>query len=185
MTRQPFDPGELGRDDADLDALAAELESLSHGTELPSAGFHERVLAAVEAADPPRRSWLAAMFAPGAGAAWQGAALAVVLVLGITAALLGGGLLDELRRQPGTEPSVVPSVSTEPTTTPSPSVSPSTTPSPSATPSPTGTPLPAATVSPSASDDDEPETPEPSESDNSGPGGGGDDNSGPGGGGDD
>ena len=181
MTRQPFNPGELGRDDADLDALAAELESLRHGTELPSAGFHERVLAAVEAADPPRRPWLAAIFAPGTGGAWQGAALAVVLVLGITAALLGGGLLDDLRRQPGTEPSVVPSASTEPTITPSPSVSPSVTPSPSASPSPTATPSPSPSVEASASDD-EVETPEPSESDNSGPGGGGDDNSGPGGG---
>ncbi len=181
MTRQPFNPGELGRDDPDLDALAAELESLRHGTELPSAGFHERVLAAVEAADPPPRSWLAAIFAPGIGGAWQGAALAVVLVLGITAALLGSGLLDGLRRQPGTGPSVVPSASTEPTITPSPSVSPSVTPSPSASPSPTATPSPSPSVEASASDD-EVETPEPSESDNSGPGGGGDDNSGPGGG---
>jgi hypothetical protein len=182
MTRHPFNPGELGCDDVELETLAAELESLSHGTQLPSAGFHERVLAAVDAADPPRRSWLAAMFAPGAGGAWQGAALAVVLVLGITAALLGGGLLDDLRRQPGTQPSVLPSASAEPTITPSPSVGPSVSPSPSPSPSATPTPSPVVTAAPTASDDDdETETPEPSESDNSGPGGGGDDNSGPGG----
>ncbi len=181
MTRRPFTSGELGRDDAELDQLAAELEAVGGSSQLPSPGFHERVLAAVDAVDPPRRSWLAAWLTPGSGLAWQGATLGLVLVLGVTAAFMAGGLLDGVRRGPGVGTSPSPLQSVEPTITPSPlpsaPPSPTVTPSPSATPS--ATPVRSTAPSPSESEDGI-ETPRPSESDNSGSGPGGGDSSGSG-----
>ncbi|MEO8246644.1 MAG: hypothetical protein ABI622_05935 [Chloroflexota bacterium] len=183
MTRRPFTSGELGRDDAELDQLGAELEALAAGASTPSRGFHNRVLAAVDGTEPPRRWWLAAWLAPGSGAAWQGATLALVLVLGVTAALMAGGLLDGVRRTPGAGTSPAPSESAEQSITPSPSPSPSPTitptPSSAASVSPTATPVVSAEGSPSESEDGA-ETPRPGESDNSGPGGGGGDSSGSG-----
>ena len=181
MTRRPFTSGELGRDDTELDQLGAEIEALNGEASAPSPGFHERVLAAVEVADPPRRSWLAAWLTPGSGAAWQGATLALVLVLGVTAALMAGGVLDGVRRGPGVGSSPSPSHTAEATITPSPS--PSATPRPSATPSASVSPsvTPARTADPSPSEsEDEPETPQPTESEDAGSGA--DDSSGPGGG---
>ena len=192
MTRQPFTSGELGLDDAALDQLGAELETPVGGTPPPSRGFHERVLAAVEAADPPRRSWLATVLMPGSGAAWRGATLGLVLVLGVTAALMAGGLLDGLRRSPGVGTSPAPSETVQPTITPSPPASPSGSPSPSPSPSPAVSPhrstpasvqpsaTPARSSDPSPSEsEDESETVDPGESDSSGPGDGGGESSGP------
>lgn len=186
MNRHPFNSGELGRDDPELTSLAEELEGLASGDPQPSAGFHDRVLAAIQAEPARRRSWLARLVAGDGRHLLQAASLAVVLVIGVAAALAAGGILDGLRRVPGTGPTLLPSPSTvTQTITPSPSPSVSPSPSPSASPSSSGT------AEPSGSDDHGTETPRPSESDNSGPGGGGDasdsprasesDNSGPGG----
>lgn len=180
MTRHPFNMGELGRDDPSLAGLAEELERVAAESPQPPAGFHQRVLAAIDAEPAHRRSWFAALHWPGGGHAWQAAALGLVLALGIGAAMLAGGMLDLLRQGSGA-PSPVPSFSAPATVTPSPSPTPSTSPSPTPTP----TPSPSPTASPSA-DDDGTETPQPTEtpdpSDNSGPGGGDGGNPGPGGG---
>ncbi|HET9878564.1 MAG TPA: hypothetical protein VFQ81_04565 [Candidatus Limnocylindria bacterium] len=189
MTRHPFNSGELGRDDPELMSLAEELEGLAVADPRPRAGFHDRVLAAIDAEPARRRSWVSRLFAGDGRQLLQAAALALVLVVGITTAFLAGGILDGLRRTPGTGPPLPSPSDALPTITPSPSLSAS--PSPSSSPSPSASP----STAPSASVDDASETPRPSESDNSGPGGGDDEsetprpsesgNSGPGGGDDD
>lgn len=173
MTRHPFNAGELGLDDAELTSLAEELEELAGGDPRPSAGFHDRLLAALDAEPAHRRSWLASAWAGSGRHPLQAAALAIVLTVGVATAFLAGGILDGLRRAPGTTPPPPPSTSPTRLVTPSPTVTSSPSPSPSVTPlvSPSASP----SAAPSASDDDdESETPRPSESDNSGPGGGGD-----------
>lgn len=184
MNRHPFNGSELGRDDAELTSLAEELEGLASGDPQPSAGFHDRVLAAIEAEPARRRSWLTRFVAGDGRHLLQATTLTAVLIIGVAAALAAGGILDGLRRAPGTGPTPLPSPSAvTQTITPSPSPSPTQTPSTS--------PSPSGSAEPSGSDDHATETPRPSASDNSGPGGGGDpsdsprpsesDNSGPGG----
>ncbi len=187
MTRHPFNSGELGRDDPELMSLAEELEGLAVADPRPRAGFHDRVLAAIDAEPARRRSWVSRLFAGDGRQLLQAAALALVLVVGITTAFLAGGILDGLRRTPGTGPPLPSPSDALPTITPSPSLS--------ASPSPSPSPSASPSTAPSASVDDASETPRPSESDNSGPGGGDDEsetprpsesgNSGPGGGDDD
>ena len=79
MTRHPFNDGELGRDDANLSALAEELERLSVGDPQPSPGFHDRVLTAIEAEPAHRRSWLAGLLAGDGGRVLQFVALVVIM----------------------------------------------------------------------------------------------------------
>jgi hypothetical protein len=179
----PYDPGELGRHDPELDRIANELEreATAMGGE-PPVGLTGRILTAIDQEPMPaaRWAWLTNLRGP----ARMVAAAAVVLVA-ITGALAIGSLINGLRPDVGGPPTpvVLPSPSATPSPSPSPTIDPSV--SPSGSPSPTATPIVQPT--PSDDDDDEVETPEPSESDddNSGPGGGGDDNSGPGGGGGD
>lgn len=186
MTRHPFDPNELGRSDAGLDQVAHDLERYAAQTSgEPPVDLAARVRAAVDA-QPHARGRIGSLLA-----AWSGPARAAVgaaaVVLIVAGAVALGQLIERAREQVGATPS--PSVTVPPTPTPTPTPSP--TPTASPTPSPTLSPPPTPSITPEVtpSDDDfEPETPEPSESDdsgdadNSGPGGGGSDNSGPGGG---
>ena len=181
----PYDPAELGRHDPELDRIAQDLEQqvAAMGGE-PPLDLTGRILSAIDDEPMPssRWSWLSGFRRPA-----QLLAAAAVVVVAITGALAIGSLIDQARQNVGGEPTpvVLPSPSETPAPSPSPSLSPS--PSASPSPSPTASPTVAPTTQPTPSDDDEVETPEPSESDddNSGPGGGGgdDDNSGPGGGG--
>jgi hypothetical protein len=186
----PYDPGELGVHDPELDRIAHELEreATAIGGE-PPLSLTGRILTAIDQEPMPaaRWAWLANLRGPA-----RMLAAAAVVVVAITGALAIGSLINGLGPDVGGPPTPVvlpsPSASPSPSATPSPSPSPTIAPSVSASgsPSPTATPVVQATPS---DDDDEVETPEPSESDddNSGPGGGGggDDNSGPGGGGGD
>ncbi|HEX7172181.1 MAG TPA: hypothetical protein VF365_06195 [Candidatus Limnocylindria bacterium] len=176
----PYDPTELDRADPELDGIARRLEEHAAGTreDLPI-DLVSRVWEAVEAEPVPPSRWTQLS---GWGRPARALAAAAVVVAVLAGALAAGGLLNSLRPDVGgpPTPAVLPSPSAEPTVVPSPEATPSTTPSP--TPSPTATPTLAPTVAPTtpqptASDDDELETPEPSESgdDNSGPGGDGDD----------
>lgn len=178
MTRHPYGPDELDRDDAALDRVAERLESYAaRRSAEPPVDLATRIMATIDDEPAPRAGWWA-----GASAglrAWRAPARALAVTAMLVAAVVGAiaiGELAERARQEnvGSSPSAVPS-------TPSPSPTPTATPSPSPTP----TPSPSLVPSPSASDDDEFETPEPSESDdsgsdNSGSGSGGSDNSGPG-----
>lgn len=104
------------------------------------------------------------------GGAVRSAVLAVVAVAGITAAVLAGDLLDQVRQRPGTSPSLVPPSSMR-TGTLSPSPSPTASPTPSATASrqPSASAL-EPTADPSDEDASHAETPEPSASESSGSG---------------
>ncbi|HEX7197075.1 MAG TPA: hypothetical protein VF364_09625 [Candidatus Limnocylindria bacterium] len=188
MTRHPFDSGELGRSDPEMDRVGQQLERYSAGlADEPPVDLAARIQASLDEEPTPATGWWASLL--GALATWRGPArmalAAAVVVAAVVAALTLGDLADRARNNTGATPS--PSVTITPTPTASPTASP--TPPPSASPtaspslSPTQTPTPLPTES--DHDDDELETPEPSESDddNSGPGGGGGGNSGPGGGG--
>ncbi len=167
-----FRPGELAGgtsagDDARILATARELEWLAAADDVgPSAGFADRVMAAV-AAEPTPRPVAAAATAARRGAplgvlaafrdawrvAWTGGrplavrAPAMALVVVVMAATLGTGALGVgavagLLGAPSQSPEPTPLVSPSP-----PLVSPS--PSPSPSPAPTGTPGPADTPEPS------------------------------------
>lgn len=183
----------------DLDPIAQELERYARLTagEVPS-GLAERVMADLVDEPTPRRgllAWLAIPFGAGASGATRMAMVAGTMVLAVLAVFVAGQLGDLLRdSQIGPSPSP-PAVQT-PTGTPSPTASPSEAPSTSPSISPTPSPSPtSSTTAPSASpsdDDDDRETPDPSDDDSSGPGSGDEpetpepseeDNSGPGGGG--
>lgn len=174
-----FRPDELGEatsvgEQAEAMATARELEWLAATDDIaPSAGFADRVMAAV-AAEPSPRPMTAAASAARRGAllgvvaalgdlwrvAWTGGrplavrapaiALVVVLLAGtVGAGALGVGALSGLLDRPPVSPAPSPVVI--------PSPSPSTSPSPSPSPSPTPSASPAPSASPSSS-------PEPSES---------------------
>lgn len=188
MTRHPFDSGELGRNDPEMDRIGTHLERYaSDVADEPPIDLVARIQASVDEQPVPAAGWWASLVA--AFVPWHRAARLAMATTVVAAAVVGAlvvsGLAERARNDTGAPP--VPSVVG---TTPSPLPTP--TPTPRATPTPTPTPTsiasPSAVVSPgptASDDDDELETPEPteSESDNSGPGGGGD-NSGPGGGGD-
>jgi hypothetical protein len=185
MTRHPYGPDELDRVDPGLDRVAEELERYAAGrVGEPPLDLAARIQAAIDDEPDPRPGWWASFSVAlrGLRGPARAVAVAAVVVAAIVGALALGDLAERARQNNvGASPSATP-ISTP---TASPTSTPSATPSASPSPSPTVTPSDEPTVlaSPTASDDDgEVETPEPSESDNSGPGGGGD-NSGPGGGG--
>jgi hypothetical protein len=187
MTSNPFDSGELGRTDPELDRVAQRLERYAADAGgQPPLDLVTRIRDAVDREPAPGRGvmhWLRLHSRPLTAAA---AAAAVVAV--VAGALAIGQLAERTQQQVGTSPSpaVGPTLtpSPTPTPTPSPTDSPTPTPSPSASPSPS--PTASETAAPSATDDHGgDETPRPSESDdvgseNSGPGGGGGSGSGSG-----
>ena len=185
MNLHPFDSHELGRDDPDLGRVADALERYADdaGGE-PPVDLAFRIRSAVDA-EPIRRGPFALL------ATWRRPVrlltAAVVVLAAVVGAVALGDLADRARTDLGTSPS--PSTVSTPTPIPTPTPTPTPTPAPTVTPSPSASPTvtPSDTAEPSATDDGGGvETPEPSESDNSGPGGGGgSDNSGPGSGGDD
>jgi hypothetical protein len=197
-----FDPAELSEDpgaltEAELTgalAMARDLEAIAERETAPTAGFSDRVMAAVAAEPTPEptrvfgsairtrrfRAALAAVgdawrvaFGSGRPFAVRSQALALVLIVLIGVVSLGGGAAVGAARllNPDVAPSPAPSPSVPPPSpTPAPSNEP--TPTPSVAPSPTPTPEASPT------DTDEPnETPDATETDdsggNSGPGGGG------------
>lgn len=193
MTRRPFDPREIDRDDPGLGRVADELERYAGLTASEVArGLDERVMAALDAAPPPRRGILAQLLAPfAAGAQGRVARAAMVgatMALAILAVVVAGELAGVIGND-GIGNSPAPTISASPTVSPSPSPSPTESPSPSPSPSvtheptlaPTPRPSPAETPGETAeptdhetpeAEDDHSETPRPSESGNSGPGGG-------------
>ena len=184
MTRHPFDSGELGRNDPEMDRLGAGLERFAAeaGGE-PPLDLSARIRTALDDEPVPAGGWWASML--GVFAPWHGPARLALGTAVVAAAVIGaialGDLAGRARNNVGSSPT--PSVIATPSPSPTQAPTPSQTPSP--TPSSTPTPLPSApaTLSPSASDDHGGgvETPEASESDDSSGSGGG--NSGPGGGG--
>ena len=184
MTRHPFDSGELGRNDPEIDRVGEGLERYASDTGgEPPLDLTSRIRAALDDEPVPAAGWWGSLLA--AFASWRGPARLALGTAVVAAAVLGalalGDLADRARNNTGATPS--PSVIATPTPSPSPTPTPTLSPTPSPTPSATPIPSPSspATVLPSATDDHGGggETPSPSESDNSGPGGG---NSGPGGG---
>ncbi len=147
MTRHPFNPGELGDDDAALTALGDELERSATTAAQPSVGFAQRVLAAIDAEPTPRRHWYAALGIGAMAPALRGAVLSAVAVAAIAVAIVAGGLIGPARHAPGSDgsqtPTATPSASATPT--PSPTTSPPATPPASPTFDP-GTPEPRQTV---------------------------------------
>jgi uncharacterized membrane protein YgcG len=189
MTRHPYGPDELDRQDPALDDAATRLEEFasSSGGE-PPADLSARIRAAIEAEPPVVLGWWAALLAWRDGVPARAAAVAGVVVIAVAGALALGELARNARNDNvGTSPSAVPVPSGPPSAVPTPSLSPS--PSESPTPTPTASPLPTERETPDdhtplptpTDDDDEVETPRPSGSDNSGPGGGGGGGSGSGG----
>jgi hypothetical protein len=182
MTRHPFDSGELGRADPEMEGLGQQLER--YAADLagePPMDLAARIQASLDDEPIPATGWWASLL--GILATWHGPARLALTAAVVLAAVIGavslGELADRARTTTGATPS--PSVIVTPTPTPTPTPLPTPTATPSPSPSNTPTPLPTESDD---DDDDDLETPEPSGSDgdNSGPGGGGD-NSGPGGGG--
>jgi hypothetical protein len=163
MTRHPYGPDELDREDATLDRVAERLESYaSRRSAEPPADLAARIMATIDDEPAPRAGWWASVSA--GLRAWRAAARALAVTAILVAAVVGavaiGELAERVRQENvGSSPGLVPS---------SPSPSPTLTPTPSPSPSPSLSPSPSPVPSPSASDDDEVETPEPSGSDDSG-----------------
>ncbi|MEA2651773.1 MAG: hypothetical protein QOI85_1494 [Chloroflexota bacterium] len=187
MTRHPFDSGELGRNDPEIDRLGEGLERYATDVDgEPPVDLASRIRAALDDERVPAGGWwrsLLAAFAPWHGPARLalGGAVVAVAVIG---ALALGDLADRARNNTGStpSPSVIVSPSPTPTLTRSPTPTPSPTPTLTPSPTPIATQLPTPLPTPLPTDDHggDSETPSPTGSDNSGPGGG---NSGPGGGG--
>jgi hypothetical protein len=187
VTRQPFDPDEVGSPDGPPDP---ELERAAHRlnrfrdltADSPGPGFADRVMAAIDREPAPRAGLLGRLLAT---RAWQqplrAIAVATVVVLAVGGALVAGEMAGILRQAPSGA-SGSPVVTTQQTATPSPEASEPAgeTPEPSespGTPEPTFSPTPSespqsteqatprgsrsATPSPSSSDR-ETETPHPS-----------------------
>jgi len=198
MTRRPFDPRELDQPDAELDPVASELQRYAGLTagEAPH-GLDDRVMAALADGPPPRRGMIAQLLAPFAmmrphGPAARAAMVAATMVLAIAAVVAAGELANLFRNDqvgPSPMPTVIESPSTTPshsptesptmtvTPSPSPSITPVPTPQPTPTPRPSLAETPEATSQPTAhetpdGEDDHSETPQPTESGSSGPGGG-------------
>ena len=184
MTRRPFDQGELGGVDAEMDPMLADLERYLADTSVsPSSSFADEVMASVEHGPMPRRGAIGAVVAwfSDPGGAGRMTLLAATVAVAVLAVFALGRIGDLLPPPVGTSPS--PTVHTTPSPEPSPSVriTPSPTPreSRSPRPSPRRSDGPDASDSPDATDDHGGGGSSPSPSDdNSGPGGGG--NSGPG-----
>ena len=187
MIRHPYGPDELDRTDAELDGIAEQLQDYSAGQgSSPPLDLAARIHAAIDAEPDPAVGWWARVTGSVAGWGTLGRSLtaAAVVTAAIVVAVAVGSLSNGVR-QPGSGGSPSPSVVVSPSSSPTVSPSPSPTPSPSPSPTPSASPGPRQSPAPTPSDDagGGVETPEPSESDHSGPGGGGGDNSGPGGGG--
>lgn len=174
MTRHPFDSGELGRNDPDMDLVGAQLER--YALELtgdPPMDLAARVQVALDDEPSPARGWWASLLA--SFGAWHAPARLVMASTVLAAAALGvlvlGDLVDRARNNIGSSP--VPSVIEVPTSSPTATPTPTPTPSPSPTPAPTLSAPPTASGTPAPTGSDELDTPEPSETDdNSGSGGG-------------
>jgi hypothetical protein len=197
MTRHPYGPDELDRVDADLDAVAHELERYAAGqdADVPP-GLAAAIHDAIAAEPDPRVGWWQRFVAgPAAwGATGRAVAVAGVITLALAGSIAVGQVLNVLGPNVGSSPAPSPSVSPSDVSTPSASPSPSPSPSPTPTLQPTPTTAPSTPTASPTDDDGGVETPEPSDDDNSGPGGGDDDetpepsesdHSGRGGGGDD
>ncbi len=172
MTSNPFDSGELGRTDPELDRVGQRLEQYAaEAGGQPPLDLAARVRAAVDLEPVHGRGFMHWLHAHSGPVTAMAAAAALVAV--VAGALAIGQLVDRTQDRVGTSPS--PQV----VVTPAPTPSPTPTPSPSPTSSPSPSERPSETVAPSGTDDQGgTETPEPSESDH-----GGSDNSGSGGGG--
>ena len=183
MTQHPFESGELGRDDPDLDLIGERLEryAADAGGE-PPIDLATRIMTALDDEPVPARGWWGTLMAT--IAAWHGPARLALAGVVVAAVVVGTITLRDLAdgaRNGSTGGTPPPSEGAPPTPSLTPSPTPMPTPSPTSTP--TATPSPSPSTTASDGDDEETETPEPSETDDSsGPGGGGDDNSGPGGG---
>lgn len=194
MTSHPYGPDELDRVDADLDAVAHELERYAAGRSADApAGLVASIHEAIAAEPDPSVGWWQRFVAgPAAwGATGRAVAMAAVFALAVVGSIAVGQVLNSVSPNFGSSPGASPSVSPSDVSTPSASPSPSPSATPSEAPTPTTVP---STPSASPSDDDGGRgTPEPSDDDNSGHGGGDDetpepseeDHSGPGGGGGD
>lgn len=184
MTRR-IDPGETLPLPDELESVARELQryaALSAG-ETPS-GLADRVMADLAGEPDPRRglmAWLLRPFTTGTGNAIRVVMVAGTMVLAVLAVIVAGQLGD-LLGDPQIGPSPSPPVIQTPTGTPTPTPGASQPPSDAPSVSPTLTPSPTSTTAPASSPsdhEDDGETPEPSDDDNSGPGGdGGSDDSG-------
>jgi hypothetical protein len=178
MTRHPYGPDELDRVDADLDAVAHELERYAarHDADVPP-GLAAAIREAIAAEPDPRVGWWQRFVAGPAAWGPTGRAVAVagVITLALAGSIAVGQVLNVLGPNVGSSPAASPIVSPSEVSTPSASPSPS--PSPSATPTqePTPTVTPSSPAASPTDDDGDVETPEPSDDDNSGPGGGGHD----------
>ena len=177
MTRQPWDPAEIGTHEADLDDVADRLtRHAANETGGPYGALVARIQAALDDEPLPAAAWWQRL---GAGGRWQAPARLLAAATVLVAGVVGGLALGEFAGQvqnSGSGSSPAPLVSPSSTPSPTPSPSPTSSPTPTASPSPTAVPPITTTPLPTV---EEFETPEPSDEDNSGPGGG---NSGPGGG---
>jgi len=187
MSRYPYGPDELDRNDPELDEVAQRLERYSDNRRgEPPVGLAARIHAAIDDEPDPARGWWQSLIA--GPRTWRPMmrtmAVAGVAALAVVGALAVAQLIGDVPPNVGASPSpeVIESPSELPSASPSPTASPSPSPSPSPTVAPTSVPTapPASSPLPTATDDDDDddddETPEPSESDdNSGSGGGGGD----------
>lgn len=146
--------GRPGDDELDRDpALRGAVDELHRYAGLvegtPPPGFTDTVMAAVDAAPPPRAGlpgWFAARLAALGAPARQSlrlVALTAVIVLAVGGALAGAGLSGLLRNGPSAGSSSLPTASPVVTATPSPSASPE--PTESSTLEPTESPSPTTT----------------------------------------
>ena len=120
MTRHPFDSGELGRNDPEMDRLGESLERYAtDAAGEPSLDLSSRIMAAIDDEPVPSRGWwgsLLAAFAP-----WHGPARlalgAAVVAAAVIGALALGDLADRARNNTGATPSPTEVVSPSPTPT--------------------------------------------------------------------
>ncbi len=178
MTRHPYGPDELDRVDADLDAVAHELEryaAVRSGDAPP--GLAAAIREAIAAEPDPHVGWWQRLIAgPAAwGATGRAVALAGVITIALAGSIAVGQVLNVLGPNVGGSPAPSPSLSPSEVSTPSATPSPSPSPSPTPTLQPTPTTAPSTPTASPTDDDGGVETPEPSDDDNSGPGGGHDD----------
>ena len=108
MTQHPFDSGELGRNDPNMDRLGESLEQYAtDAAGEPSLDLSSRIMAAIDDEPVPSRGWwgsLLAVFAP-----WHGPARlalgAAVVAAAVIGALALGDLADRARTNIGATPS--------------------------------------------------------------------------------
>jgi hypothetical protein len=192
-----FDPrdlagadGPLDLDDAELTAIARELESVAAMEATPRpADFEDRVMAALADEPPPRpvaRGWSLVAIAATMRDAWRLAttgprpaairaqALAIVLLVAVAGLSVGSVAVVGAIRLLSSDPALIPLVTPSPSPSlvapsASPAPSPTLTPGPSAPPSPSPTPAATDTPDPTGTtgttEPTETETAEPTETD--------------------